>query len=335
MVSIIVPVYNCIHTLGKCVETICAQTFEDWELLLIDDGSADGSGELCECLASEDPRIQVYHKPNGGVSSARNMGLDNAQGKYVMFCDSDDWVESNWCEIMCRIAENNLDCFPICNYYRNSSTGEAMNRPGQCKLLDKYIAKTDFFHLNQQELLGIPWNKIFKRSILEEYHIRFRTELSLGEDLIFNLDYLHHVGSFVFIDAPLYHYMVGNTDSLSAKFYPNLSEIYQILYSRIKAEMDCTPGSFEKWKQAYYRSYFFAFDRVFRNTWSDNTANQKTKWKYNSTVFHSNDFQICRHHISKHDINILQYYGLNSNSFYIYWNAIRISEKISRLIHHT
>lgn len=336
MISILVPVYNCIQTIGKCVSSIRNQSISDWELLLIDDGSTDGSGQLCDQLASEDARIHVYHKPNSGVSSARNMGLDNARGEYVMFCDSDDWVDPEWCKRLYLEAEINPDRLPICNYYRNTNTDETVNRVPQCAALDEYIKKADFFQLNQQELLGIPWNKIFRRAILEENHIRFQPGLSLGEDMIFSLDYLHYLPSgFVFINIPLYHYSVGIGDTLSTKYYPDLPQIYQKVYSRIKDELLSIPGAYEAWEFEYGHSYFFSFDRVFRNTWSKkNRYSWFKKLQYNVRLFHSEEFQACRKTIPPNYINALQYYGLQTNSFLIYWLAVIVSESISHLRHH-
>lgn len=336
MISIIVPIYNCAGSIRKCVSSIQRQTWPDLELILADDGSTDGSGQLCDRFASEDARIHVFHKPNGGVSSARNMGLDHAQGEYVMFCDSDDWVEPEWCEQLYLAAVENPGCLPVCNYYRSASEYETINREEQCGNAEEHIEKADFFSLNRYELLGIPWNKIYLRSILEDNHIRFQTDLSLGEDLVFNLDYLHcHPGGYVFINQPLYHYSVGSTDSLSSKYYSDLPEIYGKIYSRVKDELLSIPGAYEKWALEYAHSRFFAFDRVFRNTWSKkNKISRLHKWQYNACQFHSEEFQKCRQAISKHYINRLQFYGLQTNSFLIYWITVVITEALSRLRHH-
>lgn len=96
LISIIVPVYNVEGTLNRCIDSILNQTFSDWELFLIDDGCTDKSGKICDEYASKDGRIKVFHKENGGVSSARNVGLDNAKGEWITFCDSDDFVYSDW-----------------------------------------------------------------------------------------------------------------------------------------------------------------------------------------------------------------------------------------------
>lgn len=336
MISIIVPVYNCISSLKRCIDSIHSQIFTDWELLLVDDGATDGSGYLCDQAASSDNRIRVLHKPNGGVSSARNMGLDHAKGEYVMFCDSDDWVEPEWCERLYQSAKENPGFQPVCNYFRSTSAYETINREEQCGNAEEHIEKADFFSLNRYELLGIPWNKIYLRSILEDYHIRFQTDLSLGEDLIFNLDYLHcHPGGYVFINQPLYHYSVGSSDSLSSKYYSDLSEIYRKIYSRVKDELLSIPGAYEKWALEYEQSYFFAFDRVFRNTWSKkNPAPLFQKWKYNISQFHGKEFQTCRKAIARGYINVLQYYGLQTNSFLLYWLTVIVSEAISQFRHH-
>lgn len=336
MISIIVPVYNCMHTLERCVQAVCAQTIQDWELLLIDDGSQDESGALCDRLAAQDIRIRVFHKANGGVSSARNLGLDNASGDYIMFCDSDDWVEPDWCETMCHHAQNYPDYLPVCNYYRSRVSGESVNCFAACAALDNVLPKVDFFSLNRQELLGIPWNKIFRRSILEENRIRFHEDISLGEDLIFVLDYLDTLekGLF-FVNVPLYHYVQGNFDSLSVKYYSDLEGIYRVLYSRIARTMHSNPGAWEKWGKDYWRSYFNAFDRVFRNTLSDrNQTSHYQKYRYNVCVFHSSDFQKCRKIVLPDTKNILQKVGLTSNCYTFYWTTVVVSEWISSLRQH-
>lgn len=100
LISIIIPVYNSENAINRCIDSIMSQVFQDWELLLIDDGCTDKSGEICDEYASKDRRIRVFHKENGGVCSARNVGLDNAKGEWITFCDSDDFVYPNWLKIM-------------------------------------------------------------------------------------------------------------------------------------------------------------------------------------------------------------------------------------------
>ena len=115
-ISIIVPVYKVEKYLRHCVDSILAQTFTDFELLLIDDGSPDNSGAICDEYAEKDNRVRVFHKENGGVSSARNLGLDNARGTYIMFCDSDDYVADNWAEKLYEFMNYNEANLSICGY---------------------------------------------------------------------------------------------------------------------------------------------------------------------------------------------------------------------------
>lgn len=278
MISIIVPVYNCTDSIQKCINSIQSQVYSDWELILVDDGSTDNSGQLCDQFAANDSRIHVIHKANGGVSSARNAGLDAAQGEFILFCDSDDYTEPEWCSKLIAAAKNRLNAFPICNYFRNSSSGESINYAKQCNALDETIVREDLFCLYQLELLGTPWNKIYRQDILSENHIRFRPNLSLGEDLIFNLDYIKFLADgFTYINEPLYHYVLGTGQSLSTKYYPDLLGIYHIIFSELKTALNRVPDAFARWRQDYYRSYFFAFDRVFRNTFSPSNPMQKGK----------------------------------------------------------
>lgn len=335
MISIIVPVYNCISSLEGCIGSIQKQTLTDWELLLVDDGSTDGSGSLCDEFASSDNRVRVLHKPNGGVSSARNTGLDFALGEYVMFCDSDDTVASDWCEKLLAAQMKFPQRLPICNYYRKTADAITVNYNDLCRAVGECIPPIDMFYLYQLQLIGIPWNKLYRREILLSKGIRFPEDLSLGEDLLFNLAYIAEVSDgFVFVNETLYNYTFGSCDSLSVSYYDDLVGIYHRLFAGLKKSLFSVSGAYEKYEKAYFHAYFFAFDRVFRNTWSvQNGVDKRWKWNYNSTIFHSPTFQSCRNFIKKTDINILQYYGLKSNSFRIYWASVIISEKISRMLH--
>ena len=206
-VSIIVPVYNAEKTLARCVRSLMAQTYRNLEILLVNDGSRDQSPAICQRFAQEDGRIRVIDKPNGGVSSARNAGLDAARGDFVMFCDSDDWVEPDWCESMVSL------CGPgdmvICEIAR-------------ADLETEHDAETE--DAERRELLHYPllacslWNKLFLRPAIEEAGLRFHEKLRLGEDLCFVLAYLCQInGKLRFLYRPLYHYDVSTEGSLSKK----------------------------------------------------------------------------------------------------------------------
>lgn len=213
MISIIIPVYNTEKYLHRCIDSILAYTYTDFELLLIDDGSTDNSGKICDEYAQKDNCIRVFHKKNGGVSSARNLGLDNAIGKYVMFVDSDDCMLPGMCEVMQATLEAKGADLVVCG---TTETGGGYWRP--IVDIDYSIGqlKENFVSLLHTELLSPPWNKIYKKEKIG--HKRFCEDISFGEDLMFNLRYLEECEKISFIkDSPFYHEK-GNDNSLVVRF---------------------------------------------------------------------------------------------------------------------
>ena len=179
LISIIVPVYNAEKTLRRCVRSLMGQKYRNLEIILVNDGSKDGSLGLCRKFAGEDARIRVIDQPNGGVSSARNAGLDAATGKFVMFCDSDDWTEPDWCAAMRgNYEEGNLT---ICEIDRDDIPLERAEHP---QILETAQRK-DFLH--RPLLMCALYNKFFARNVIEDNHLRFPEQLSLGEDFAFVL----------------------------------------------------------------------------------------------------------------------------------------------------
>lgn len=208
VISIIVPVYNVVKTLPRCVRSLTGQTYRNLEILLVNDGSGDESLDLCRELAGQDGRIRVIDKPNGGVSSARNAGLDAASGRFVMFCDSDDWAEPDWCGAMLEhFTEGDMT---ICGIEREDIPPEK--------------GKPELEIRERKELLHTPllmcavYNKIYLRSVIESNRLRFPEQLSLGEDFAFVLAYVCAIdGKLRYYHRALYHYDTSNENSLSGK----------------------------------------------------------------------------------------------------------------------
>ena len=192
MVSIIVPAYNCIESLECCVGSIRQQTYTNFELMLVDDGSTDGSGELCDKLAAEDTRIRVIHKPNGGVSSARNAGIDAATGGYITFCDSDDYLEPDYLEALIQAAESNPDCGHIWCCFQTVTGYQKENAAPNYTSAKSLLCYTlqDYMSLHEMWLDAEPWNKLYRTDIVQTAKVRFPEDLSLGEDWLFNLAYI-------------------------------------------------------------------------------------------------------------------------------------------------
>lgn len=214
-ISVIVPVYNAGKWLQRCIDSILAQTFTDFELLLIDDGSTDNSGAICDEYAEQDSRIRVFHKPNGGVSSARNLGLDNARGEWITFVDSDDWIISAYLSSL--LGDEEVD-FAMLNYQAVGWKGwinkEYENRVYSENELPQFFVS----HLIS---CNTPWAKVFKCSIIKKNYIRFDEALSYGEDTLFVIDYLMHVEKVRIINNKYYYYNCENLNSLSNKIDVN------------------------------------------------------------------------------------------------------------------
>lgn len=210
MISIVVPIYNAENFLHRCVDSILAQSHTDFELLLINDGSKDGSGAICDAYAVKDRRVRVFHKENGGVSSARNLGLDNAQGKYITFCDADDYVASDWLAAYGKAVEENVD-LAIQGYYEIEGL----------KILErKIVSNTEITYDIKQLVLTLfengsfcfIWIKLFRRCIIESFNIRFDECSTLGEDAQFIAKYLENTTSCACVDRIGYYYNLPPND---------------------------------------------------------------------------------------------------------------------------
>lgn len=207
-VSIIVPVYNAERTVRRCIESILSQEYSDFELLLVNDGSTDHSGAICEEYAARDSRVQVFHKENTGVSATRNLALDRAAGTYLQFLDSDDWITPDATKSLVRAMENGPCDMVVSDFYR--VVGDRLSQKGHIDedgLLtrEEYAAHmmenpADFYY-------GVLWNKLYRRSIVEAHHLRMNTEITWCEDFMFNLEYIRWAKAFRAIQIPIYYYV--------------------------------------------------------------------------------------------------------------------------------
>lgn len=229
MISVIVPIYNAEKYLHRCIKRILAQDYTDYELLLIDDGSTDNSGTICDEYAIKDNRIRVFHKENGGVSSARNWGLDKAIGEYIMFVDSDDYMLSGMLEVMLSTLKAKSADLVVCG---TTETGGGYWRPIADVDYSINQLKENFVLLLHTELLSPPWNKIYKKEIIGSN--RFCEDISFGEDLLFNIQYLKKCENISLIkESPFYHEK-ENENSLVVKFNRNrlldIEKVWVVVY---------------------------------------------------------------------------------------------------------
>lgn len=221
--SIIIPVYNAEGTLRRCLDSLEKQTFSDYELLLINDGSTDGSDAICREYGGTYSCVRYFAKENGGVSSARNLGLEQAEGEYILFVDSDDYVsEDYFAAIDQALTQSHPDLLLF--GYRNFGglstewdTGE-FYEDAETGVAERVASAV------RQYLFSSLWSKAFKRQIIERGNIRFADDLAIGEDLAFIFSYAMHIRSIASISDKLYNVDVSDGNSLSRKARPYLTE---------------------------------------------------------------------------------------------------------------
>lgn len=222
MISIIVPIYNAESSIDKCIQSILDQSYQNFELILVNDGSTDHSGKVCDDYKVSDQRVIVKHKPNGGVSSARNVGLDLVQGKYIMFVDSDDWIEKGALEIIHQsILSCNSDALIfgivkslVSDHKVIKSELNGLYKQGKINI--KELVNNFIYYLNSVGMQP-SWMYVFKSDIIEGQQLKFNENSVLYEDFDFNLRYLKCCHVIKFIPNALYHYQVCTTVDQLAK----------------------------------------------------------------------------------------------------------------------
>ena len=227
MISVIVPIYNAEKFLSRSIDSILCQTFRDFELLLIDDGSKDGSASICENYCHADERVKYYHQPNQGVSAARNKGVEMALGDYVAFVDADDYVERNYLKLFAEAVQEWKTDLCIQGYkcieFRDCVLPYSHERVWD-DICTKAVA------LNEHHLLGYVWNKLFRKDIIRSNHVQFNANVSLREDFVFVMQYLLHCNDMVVLPYAGYHYHDAIAHHYSfAKFNQSLDITFDLL----------------------------------------------------------------------------------------------------------
>ncbi len=236
--SVIIPVYNAEATLRRCLDSLVNQQFSDYELLLINDGSTDGSGAICREYADKYPQIRYLSKENGGVSSARNLGLEQAGGEYILFADSDDFVSEGY---LAAISDALKDGSPdlLMFGYRNLGGASSGIDAGVFREEAEPDIARQIYSAMRRYIFGSLWSKAFKRNIIEQHNIRFENDLSIGEDQAFIFAYAMHLQSIASVGDRLYNVDVSNGGSLSRKACPYLTEqlleVNRRMYAALRA----------------------------------------------------------------------------------------------------
>lgn len=226
-ISFIVPIYNMERLLPRALRSLRAQTLTDFEAILINDGSKDGSAALCAQAAAEDARFRFIDQPNGGVAAARNAGLDAARGEYIFFLDPDDWVEPDAAEVLYRAARDaDADCVQFGMFYDTcDENGKLLHsETDHCTFSGVYRGEPFKEHFDKMASSYLAANKMYRRAFLEQHHLRFPPH-QLGEDgMFFVAFYRQNPGCLVVLEKPLYHYIIARRGSLSNRYHPERLE---------------------------------------------------------------------------------------------------------------
>ena len=285
MISIIVPVYKAEIFLERCVNSILNQTYRDFELILVDDGSPDRSPQICDCFAETDKRVRVIHKENGGVSTARNAGLDAVRGDYIAFVDSDDFLEPNMYEkMMDKAMTHNCDvvmCDCVKDFSDHSSVYSHDIRGGFYNL--EQLKREHYPHLLMMENVEYPATisnvTLLWKSVLNTPDMRYQPGVRYSEDLLFGAKLLRRANSFYYMKAePLYHYVM-NPMSASHTYVPDKWNDFQLLHRMIRHEF-ASDEAFDFSHQIDLCLLFFLYNTLGESNASNlSTKEKKAKMK--------------------------------------------------------
>jgi glycosyltransferase involved in cell wall biosynthesis len=284
-ISVIVPIYNGAKYINECIEMVINQTFKNFELIIVDDGSTDNSFEMCNEYAKKDSRVKLISKKNGGTWAARNKGIDVSTGKYIIFFDCDDWYEENILKEMYETIESNNVDLVI-----SGQTNVIVDKNGETVRRTTVIPNNHFFKtkdeilgnyilLRKEEIGDTLWNKIYKSKIIKKYNLRFEN-YKRGEDTIFNATYYEHIEKCIVIGKALYNYRIENANPVWLKYSENYLNI-------VTEENETIVNKLEKWGKydmsaIEYQSTHFTYriiEYFYRVVYPKNQLNFKNKFE--------------------------------------------------------
>lgn len=275
LVSVVIPVYNGENTIEKCVESVLKQTYDNIEIVIVNDGSADNTDKAVKELLKKYGSIKYICKENSGVSSARNFGIENSCGEYIVFLDSDDTIEAEFIEKLYEQCGDKI--LPVCGMNIVYSEGSFEKRVYSDDEPVSSADIKDIAFVYSRYLLSSAANKMYSRKVIVENNISFPTDIANGEDLIFNLSYAEHMKEFKIINEALYNYNVFSEGTLhtvhdSNRFY-FISRMYRE-FEEVLKKLDCDDDSFAAVKKMIMSEYVFAIQLYM--SYSEDNSEEKT-----------------------------------------------------------
>ncbi len=319
LVSIILPAYNSEKTIAKTIESVLNQTYRNFELIIIDDGSTDDTGDICKRIIDE--RIKYRCISNGGVSQARNYGLNIATGEYVVFIDSDDLYNKRYVELLVGKANNGYDLV-VCGYKNCGSSREEFIPNSM-----EYVDKIDFIgSLQESYLFNQVWNKIYRIDIIKQHRLAFNGDLSIAEDWNFNVDYLKWANKYAVIRRSLYSYRI-NPNGLGFSYRNDAGEIKMRIIDKMATQFDSgrnNPFIIDSYIRQYYALFSSIVDK--RSGMSSKEAKKTIKEAIDSKKY---DSRVKRNDMISIKSRIL-YYVLRSRNVYIIYCFARMANAYDR-----
>lgn len=288
-ISIIIPVYNIENDLAFCLDSILNQSYKNWECILIDDGSTDLSGKICDLYVKKDKRFSVYHKNNEGVSSARNYGIEKSKGDFIVFIDGDDWIDKNYLSFFMEKMETDIDidivmCHTILEY-PNSSLELLFIRPNYIEFNEKnrkdlilssisrnysaVVLNKEFGYLNT------VWGKMYRANIIKKNNIRF-DNFEISEDALFNMKIYFHIKKFKIYNKILYHYKMRNFSAVHS-FKKNYLEKYNEYLKVVKKYIEGKYEFKEDVSFAYNSLVVYVLSSIMKNYFYNKEYLEKNK----------------------------------------------------------
>jgi glycosyltransferase involved in cell wall biosynthesis len=291
LVSIIVPIYNAEKYLKTCIDSILNQTYENIEVILINDGSTDNSKKICCEYKEKDSRIVVIDQPNCGPSISRNNGLKLSTGKYVQFVDADDYIEQDMTEKLIKSMDNNtqlvMSAFNVV-FIKDGKGDKVTNDCNKLLGMKNYYKKPEFLSVFGEffllDYINVLWNKLYSIDVIKKNNLRFIDDLFMGEDLLFNLDYIKSCDDIKFINQPLYNYLQINENSLTRKSKKNFFEIQQMLFKKVREFMKENDCYSNKNKGCVEKLYTDLIISSFDNIILDSNLNGNSKKAYMNRI---------------------------------------------------
>lgn len=287
MVSIIVPVYNTGGSIRKCIESLIHQSYENIEILLIDDGSDFETAAICDSLGQEYGKLTVYHCKNQGVSAARNYGIERARGKYIFFADADDYVEPKMLEVMVGIAERSNVQLVIAGYYFDTPYLKRNNQIYECieqkvatiKIESKEQLKNELVYLWDSSLMYNVWNKLFDLEIVRDHNISFPVGKGFNEDRDFIREYLKHIETAFVTEECFYHYIRENDLGATGIYRSDMLAIRKEEFHCLKEFFDDFGIYSVKAREYVSREHFDRIVGTVENIFHSNMSNREIKCK--------------------------------------------------------